>query len=767
MNKTYLPTIEDVIELPEPADAQISPDGTRVIYGLKKVDWKQNDAVMQIWLASAAGGAPRQLTFAPQSSFSPRWSPDGKFFAFLSKRTNDDHVQVYRMASDGGEAERLTEMEMDIQSISWSPNGDSIAFNMPESETPEQKKRKDKYGDYHVEDRDYVRCHLWLIELENKKCRKLTHGDDYHILNFKWSPTGIQIAFAASPTPDMKDFDQGKIYTVNPIDLEVVILTGKGCSSPCWSPDGSKIAFAQTGTPSFYKNNYVCIIPAAGGDIHKIETTFDEQVYLKDWGPEGIFMIAIRRTAGHLFRLNPANGKVDQITPDSPLGWFGMDYSFSHDFRLAAVTAMDIDHILEVCLLQIDKGTITRLTDFNTLISDWQLGSRETFQWVSKDGTPIEGILTKPVDFDPANKYPLLVAIHGGPDSASLLALLDTGERQYYPIQQWANKGALILEPNYRGSAGYGEAFRSLNVRNLGVGDYEDVISGVDALISRRWVDPERVGAMGWSQGGYISAFITTYSDRFKAVSVGAGISDWMTYYVNTDIHPFTRQYLGATPWEDPEIYARTSPITYIRQAKTPTLIQHGGNDQRVPLPNAYELYQGLLDMGVETHLVVYHGMQHPINKPRFSRLVMEDNWKWFNRFIWGEETQEPFEKTCYLVIGDAENQDHPSVPLQDGYHWARRDHVDFRIFSGINGLAVADLSTASDEKPLLPENVSSMASFISEQIKDQGFHKLVLYISDLKKNPGALIYLGCLQVAAGILGNVSVEQREILDKGW
>ena len=155
--------------------------------------------------------------------------------------------------------------------------------------------------------------------------------------------------------------------------------------------------------------------------------------------------------------------------------------------------------------------------------------------------------------------------------------------------------GVLVLEPNYRGSAGYGEKFRALNVRNLGVGDAWDVLSGVDSLIAKGMVDPTRVGTMGWSQGGYISAFLATHdAARFKAISVGAGISDWMTYYVNTDIHPFTRQYLKATPWDDPEIYAKTSPITYIKQAKTPTLIQHGATDQRVPLPNAYELYQRL-----------------------------------------------------------------------------------------------------------------------------------------------------------------------------
>jgi dipeptidyl aminopeptidase/acylaminoacyl peptidase len=202
----------------------------------------------------------------------------------------------------------------------------------------------------------------------------------------------------------------------------------------------------------------------------------------------------------------------------------------------------------------------------------------------------------------------------------------------------FAAKGALILKPNYRGSAGYGEKFRSLNVRNLGLGDYQDVISGVDYLVAKGMVDKDRVGAMGWSQGGYISAFITTYSTRFKAVSVGAGISDWMTYYVNTDIHPFTRQYLKATPWDDADIYRKTSPIFYIRNAKTPTLIQHGDQDKRVPPPNSFELYQGLRDVGVPVKLILYKGFGHPINKPKQQLAVLEHNYEWFSQYIWGEQ---------------------------------------------------------------------------------------------------------------------------------
>jgi dipeptidyl aminopeptidase/acylaminoacyl peptidase len=228
------------------------------------------------------------------------------------------------------------------------------------------------------------------------------------------------------------------------------------------------------------------------------------------------------------------------------------------------------------------------------------------------------------------------VVIHGGPTGVSRPVF--SPATRTYPIELFLARGALVLEPNYRGSAGYGAKFRALNVRNLGVGDMWDVMSGVDALIARGMVDGTKLGAMGWSQGGYISAFLATNTDRFKAISDGAGISDWTTYYVNTDVTPFTRQYLQATPWDDPKIYAMTSPITNIRNAKTPTLIQHGEKDKRVPPPNAFELYRGLRDVNVPSTLIVYAGFGHGINKPKSNRAVLQHNYDWFSHYVFGDE---------------------------------------------------------------------------------------------------------------------------------
>jgi dipeptidyl aminopeptidase/acylaminoacyl peptidase len=335
--------------------------------------------------------------------------------------------------------------------------------------------------------------------------------------------------------------------------------------------------------------------------------------------------------------VNPETRVVEKLdTPDRAVA-FG--FSFARDFKHAAFRSAMENEYGEIYAASVAPWKAKKLTSLGEQLQPFKLAHREVISWTSADGTKIEGVLYTPPDFNAAKKYPLLVVIHGGPTGVDQPVV---SADRYYPIERFVAKGALVLRPNYRGSAGYGEKFRSLNVRNLGLADYADVISGADALIAKGHVDKDRVGAMGWSQGGYISAFITASSDRFKAVSVGAGISDWMTYYVNTDITPFTRQYLRGTPWDDPEIYRRTSPISYIAKAKTPTLIQHGENDRRVPIPNAYELRQALEDRGVPVRMVVYKGFGHGITKPKQQRAVMEENEKWFAHYIWGETPAPP-----------------------------------------------------------------------------------------------------------------------------
>jgi dipeptidyl aminopeptidase/acylaminoacyl peptidase len=368
-------------------------------------------------------------------------------------------------------------------------------------------------------------------------------------------------------------------------------------------------------------------------DIRDLTPNFDEDVQVIDWTPGGIYFDAEQKTASHLFHLNPSTLKIERITtPDDLLL---EDVSLTPDGKTLAYIAEDAKHMAELFVSASAPFAPRKLTDMTAQVKDWTLGTVEVISWKSKDGAEIEGILHKPADYDPSRKYPLLVVIHGGPTGTSQPTL--SPDEYAYPVQIFLSKGALVLEPNYRGSAGYGAEFRALNVRNLGVGDMWDVMSGVDSLIAKGIADPNRLGSMGWPEGGYISAFLTTHTDRFKAISGGAGISDWTTYYANTDITPFTPQYLHATPWDDPEVYAKTSPITTIKQAKTPTLIQQGSNDKRVPVPNSFELYHGLMDQHVPVRMILYTGFGHGINKPKSRLALQRANLDWFNHYIWDE----------------------------------------------------------------------------------------------------------------------------------
>jgi dipeptidyl aminopeptidase/acylaminoacyl peptidase len=404
-------------------------------------------------------------------------------------------------------------------------------------------------------------------------------------------------------------------------------------SNPRFSPDGSRVAFesAMGRERFYYTNGYVAVVPRSGGTPANLTASFDEDPSLLDWGPGGIWMSASQKTETGLFRLDPETGAVTRVALDATPVAFG--FAFDRDFQRVAFAGSSPTAYPEACLAATGGGAVTRLSRLADQLQGWTLGASEVVSWKSRDGTVIEGVQRKPAGWKPGEQRPLLVLVHGGPTGTSRPSLV--GGSYVYPVEQFLAKGALVLDPNYRGSAGYGEAFRSLNVRNLGVGDAWDVLSGIDHLVKQGLVDPERVGVMGWSQGGYISAFLATHdAARFRAVSVGAGISNWVTYYVNTDIHPFTRQYLGAAPWDDMEVYRRTSPITYIKSAKVPVLIQHGDGDRRVPLPNAYELYQGLRDQGVEAKLVVFKGFGHGLNKPKAVRAALEQNLEWFSTHV-------------------------------------------------------------------------------------------------------------------------------------
>ena len=655
------PSFEEVISLKSISNPELSPDGNHVIFQLRTVDWKENRYDTELWI-SKTGEIPFQLTNnLKNSSNNAKWSPDGKWIAFLSKRSEKTQLHVIR--SSGGEAFQVTDIKNSIIDYEWSPDGKEIAFLQTEDKETAHKDRKDKYGSFAVEDEEYSLNQLWSIPFYPAHLNQMLLPEQlkdsvfkskhqpkividsvkFTITDFKWSPDGKKIAFQHQPDPLINTFFKSdiSIYDIPSKTHKILVNNSSYDGLISWSPDGKSILYStdlSDTTSNYYRNGKLFRIDIDGTNKKQLAKDFDENIFRLQWNTSGIFGIAWQKTRRLLMKITPKSGKATIIHDAPHRIW---DYAFSKDGKKLVYTSSGDNDLREIYKSNypVKAKTIKKITNATKQIKDWLVAKSEVILWKSKDGAPIEGVLHKPQDYDPGKKYPLMVIIHGGPTGISTP---EPTPSYVYPMLQWLNKGALILRPNYRGSAGYGEKFRALNVKNLGVGDAWDVLSGVKHLEDNGYIDGNRVAAMGWSQGGYISAFLATNSDKFKAISVGAGISNWMTYYVNTDIHPFTRQYLKATPWSDKAIYEKTSPMTTINNASTPTLIQHGEFDKRVPPANAFELFQGLQDVGVTTKLIIYKGFGHGISKPKERLAAVWHNWQWFGNYIWGEEIELP-----------------------------------------------------------------------------------------------------------------------------
>jgi dipeptidyl aminopeptidase/acylaminoacyl peptidase len=664
----------------------ISPDARSVAYLQRETNWKENEFVWQLWRVDVGSGKAVQLTRGKKSVASAAWSPDGRWLAFLTEReanviepfaaaekdtaateagkssasaAKPAAKQIWVIAPDGGEAWPLTKSETDVDEFQWTKDGKWIVFTAAEPPNKAGKARKERYSSYDVFEKDYEQHQLWGVDadaaiktLQPQSAMQLTSDPALTIKSFAISGQSDRVAFSAGHNPllafnmdeDIYLMDLPRAAGVSPGTVTKIVALPGPDRAPMFSLDGSQLAFVTSlGQPKFfYANTHIALVDIAtvlkkpattAADVRDLTQSFDEDPDAFGWVPGGLYFGATQRMTAKLFRLDASGWQIQPVSTDDHL--IIDEASVTPDGAAIAFTADDATHLTELYISSAKTFAPKKLTDQTAQVSAWKLGSVEVVSWKSKDGTVIEGVLHKPADYDPKRKYPLLVKIHGGPTGVSQPRFLPNDYA--YPVQAFLEKGALVLEPNYRGSAGYGAKFRALNVRNLGVGDMWDVMSGVDSLIAKGIVDPNKLGAMGWSQGGYISAFLTTHTDRFKAISVGAGISDWTTYYVSTDITPFTPQYLGATPWDDPQIYAKTSPITTIRQAKTPTLIQHGSADHRVPVPDAFELYRGLLDQHVDARLILYTGFGHGIDKPKSALALVQANLDWFSHYIWNE----------------------------------------------------------------------------------------------------------------------------------
>lgn len=677
MNKQqHIPTITDTISLPFITEIAIAPDGKHVAYVVRTADWTTNEYVLTCFVHDINQNDTRKIA---ENAWCPRWLDDDTLVVLRRDAEGStrfgEKPQVWIFPNADVCGTRITSSPSGVERY-WC-YGSGIIYRSNTSQSVEQEQRVDAYSRVSRESRT---AQLFYMGLSGEETSIGMPSDG--------SPNALILSDGLDSALEMRDlclskdalylncqfqqdFDEVSVWrlSMSPAELNHIAASKvSGESVPSWeqldlpakaavldvAPDGQTLLLNWDGGRSeFFSNEpwalWACSSPsgASVSDLRCLTSRFERQLLTAQWNEKGIYIHYIDGTIPRLARLN-LSGQLDVLD-------FGEVYPLytppfkSFDVSDAGVLAFvgggqHEGSELVVCKMEHNSAQFSamqhqKITIFNTLYKDWAWGTRETVHWESRDNTQIEGVLFKPSDFDLTRKYPLVVIVHGGPATASLQLHLDWEDRWFYPTLQFLARGILVLKPNYRGSDGRGHDFLELNHRNIGTGELWDVESGIDHLVAQGYVDTARVGCAGWSYGGFIAAFATTHSNYFTAVSVGAGITNWMTYHATSNFHRFAEKVFGSSPQVIPEAYRRASPATAGVKQKTPTLIQHGDADAVVPSTNAQELHRSLKAQGVPVKLFRYLGMGHGIPNiaPAAARSVMSQNLKWFCHYLLGQ----------------------------------------------------------------------------------------------------------------------------------
>ena len=632
-------TIEDVLAIKNVSDAQVSPDGKWIAYVVTSVDMKENAYDADVWLVSTAGGEPIRLTTSKKNDNQPRWSPDGKRIAFISAR--EEKPQIFLISPFGGEAEKLTDSKSGVQSFQWSPDGNRIAYVAQREPTPEEEKRQKDKDDAQVAEKDFKFNRIWIIDLATKKASELVKGE-FTASDPQWSPDGRSIAFVSNPTPKADDGSRTDIWIADISSAKLRKLTNNDGpdSGPRWSPDGKWIAYLSRDLKNGeIGHQRLTTIAEEGGTSREILNSFEYQPGAPKWSADGrtIYFNSTVGTTSQMFSVPSSGGQPKRL---SSISGVMSQASFSRDGSVIAFTKSDTQHPEDVYVAKaLPIADPVKLTDHNPKVRELSLGSSEVIRWKSKDGMEIEGLVIYPVGYQQGKRYPTVAFIHGGPAGAWTQSFPSSWNNFGHV---WAGKGWVSFYPNVRGSSAYGEKFLLANVRDWGGGDYQDIQTGLDYLVAKGIADPDKLAQSGWSYGGYMTAWTLTQTNRFKAVMVGAGLTDMFSMYSTNDLQRLLEAYFGGQPWNDVESYRRASAMTFIKQAKTPTLIQHGGSDTRVPPSQAQELYMGLRKNGVPVEMVLYPREPHGLGEPRHRLDKMRREYAWFSKYVLGVEVPEP-----------------------------------------------------------------------------------------------------------------------------
>lgn len=604
-----------------------SADGTRLAFVVSGTDTTENTTTQDIWLAELPSGRTTRLTRHPKPDVSPTFSPSGDTLAFVSTRGEGDDAKpgIYMMSLRGGEPWAFGRYQEGVGEVEWSPDGRWLAYVMSDTLPKAVQEWRKKKWDQVVEDQRLQYPRLWVVEVATGKSRQLTFGQTY-IWNVRWAPDSRSIAFIVSPTGKPDDGNLQDIGVV-PVGGGVMRTLGVIGGAFAWSPDSRWIACAAPADrKSYVQKTDLWAIPAGGGKPIDLTTDFDGDADTPAWSPASdTLFFHVDQGVSTRAATVPLRGGVVTLGRDLR-GEAGTPYAAANG-RVAWTQSRPIEPS-ELWVADHFGLPGRAVTTLNDSVARARLSTPATVRWTSSDGVQVEGLLLRPPDASPTTPLKTLVLLHGGP----------YGSRYglgFQPLQQvMAAHGYQIFMPNFRSSSGYGTAFMLRRRADWGGQDWRDVMSGLDSLVRRRLADPNRLGVYGHSYGGYLSAWAITQTNRFDAACVSAGAVDLGAHYGQSDIQKYRAYEFEGTPWAVPENWTRSSPITHITNAKTPTLVLAGDDDRRVPYPQGQQLYRALLALHVPVEFVHYpregHGLREYRHRYDHARRTLE----WFDRWV-------------------------------------------------------------------------------------------------------------------------------------